>query len=70
MDYLADIGVTEVFTVAGGGAIFLDDALAGTDRLRYYCCHHEQAVAIATEAYARVAGDIGVSLVTTWLLPI
>lgn len=64
-DYLADRGVEHVFTVSGGGSIFLDDALARTDRLRYYCCHHEQAVAMATEAYARVKGDIGVSVVTT-----
>jgi len=65
MDYLVSIDVTDVFTVSGGGAIFLDDALAKEDRLRYHCCHHEQAVAMATEAYARVKGDIGVSLVTT-----
>ena len=65
MDYLASIGVTDIFTVSGGGAIFLDDALAKTKKLRYYCCHHEQSVAMATEAYARVKNDIGVSLVTT-----
>lgn len=65
MDYLADIGVGAVFTVSGGGSIALDDALAQHPRLKYYCCHHEQAVAIASEAYARVKGDIGVSLVTT-----
>ena len=65
MEYLADIGVTDVFTVSGGGAIFLNDALAKSNRLRYHCCHHEQAVAMATEAYARVKEDIGVSLVTT-----
>ena len=65
MEYLADIGVTDVFTVSGGGAIFLNDALAQSNRLRYHCCHHEQAVAMATEAYARVKEDLGVSLVTT-----
>ena len=65
MDYLADRGVTDIFAVSGGGAIFLDDALAKSKRIKYYCCHHEQAVAMATEAYARVKGDIGVSLVTS-----
>jgi acetolactate synthase I/II/III large subunit len=64
-DYLADSGIEDVFTVSGGGSIFLDDALATTTRLRYHCCHHEQAVAMATEAYARVKGEIGVSVVTT-----
>lgn len=65
MDVLADRGVRDIFTVSGGGAIFLDDALAKTRRITYYCCHHEQAVAIASEAYARVKEDLGVSLVTT-----
>ncbi|OGO45011.1 MAG: hypothetical protein A2Z05_07540 [Chloroflexi bacterium RBG_16_60_22] len=65
MDYLADIGVTDIFLVPGGGAIFLNDALARSERIRYYCCHHEQAVAMSTEAYARVKGSIGVSMVTT-----
>lgn len=65
MDYLADIGVETVFTVSGGGSIALDDALGRHPRLTYYCCHHEQAVAIASEAYARVKEHLGVSLVTT-----
>ena len=64
-DFLADSGIEHVFTVSGGGSIYLDDALARTTRLKYYCCHHEQAVAMATEAYARVKGRIGVSVVTT-----
>jgi len=65
MEYLADRGATDIFTVSGGGAIFLDDALGKSERITYYCCHHEQAVAMTTEAYARVKGGIGVSLVTT-----
>ena len=64
-DYLADQGVEEIFTVTGGGSIFFCDALARSRRVRYVCCHHEQAVSMATEAYARVRGDLGVSLVTT-----
>ncbi len=65
MECLADAGVADIFTVSGGGAIFLDDALGKSKRLRYYCCHHEQAVAITAEAYARVKEKIGVSLVTS-----
>ncbi|HIB54567.1 MAG TPA: thiamine pyrophosphate-binding protein [Nitrospirales bacterium] len=65
IDYLADQGVEDVFTVSGGGSIFLCDALAQSSRVRYVCCHHEQAVAMATEAYARVKQDLAVSVVTT-----
>jgi len=63
--FLEGIGVKDIFTVSGGGAIFLNDALAKNGKINYYCCHHEQAVAMATEAYARVKKRIGVSLVTT-----
>ena len=65
IEFLAEQGVTDVFTVSGGGSIFLCDALARSSRVRYDCCHHEQAVAMATEAYARVRQGLGVSLVTT-----
>ncbi len=65
ISFLERIGVRAVFTVSGGGSIFLDDALAINKTVRYYACHHEQAAAMATEAYARVRGDIGVTLVTT-----
>lgn len=65
IDYLADMGVTDLFTVSGGGSIFLNDALAKSQRINYYCCHHEQAVAMSTEAYARVKETLGVSVVTT-----
>ncbi|HIA66719.1 TPA: thiamine pyrophosphate-binding protein [Candidatus Poribacteria bacterium] len=64
MLFLESIGIEDVFTVSGGGSIFLDDAL-GQSKIKYYCCHHEQAVAMASEAYARVNGEIGVSLVTS-----
>lgn len=63
--FLADRGVRDVFLVTGGGAIFLDDAIRRQDRLRPVSCHHEQAVAMAAEAHARVSGLPGVACVTT-----
>ncbi len=64
-DHLADTGVKHVFLLTGGGAMFLNDALGHCHRLQYVCCHHEQACAMATEAYARVSGKLGVLSVTT-----
>src|SRR5208283_1833698 len=64
-DYLADQGARHVFVLTGGGAMFLNDALGRCSRLQYTCCHHEQACAMAAEAYARVSGRIGVVSVTT-----
>jgi acetolactate synthase I/II/III large subunit len=64
-DYLADQGSRHVFVLTGGGAMFLNDALGRCSRLHYVCCHHEQACAMAAEAYARVSGRVGILSVTT-----
>ena len=63
--FLSDRGVTDVFMVTGGGAMFLDDGIRGQDRIRPICCHHEQAAAMAAEAHARISGLPGVVCVTT-----
>ena len=65
VQFLEDYDVEDIFAVSGGGSIFLCDAVAGAKNLKYYCCHHEQAVAFAAEAYARTKNSLGVSLLTT-----
>jgi acetolactate synthase-1/2/3 large subunit len=64
-DHLADTGTKHVFLITGGGAMFLNDALGHCPRIQYVCCHHEQACAMAAEAYARVTRKVGVVSVTT-----
>lgn len=46
-DFLAARGVTDVFSVVGGGAMHLNDALGHNPRLHVTYNHHEQACAIA-----------------------
>ncbi len=62
---LADRGTKHVFLVTGGGAMHLNDALRREKRLRYICCLHEQACAMAAEGYARIASSPGIVSVTT-----
>lgn len=68
-DYLADrlveAGICQVFTVTGGGAMHLNDALGHKDGLHCIYNHHEQASAIAAEAYARIHNRIAALCVTT-----
>lgn len=64
-DYLAKQGITHVFMVSGGGAMHLDDALGRNEKLRYVCCLHEQACAIAAEGYARITNLPGAVCVTS-----
>ncbi|MCL2508441.1 MAG: thiamine pyrophosphate-binding protein [Oscillospiraceae bacterium] len=64
-DFLAQSGITDVFTVTGGGAMHLNDSLGHHERLRCTYNHHEQACAIAAESYARIHGRIAAVCVTT-----
>ncbi len=68
-DYVADFlvarGVTDVFSVVGGGAMHLNDALGHNPGLKVTYNHHEQACAIAAEAYARLDNRIAAVCVTT-----
>ena len=64
-DFLAAKGVTDVFSVVGGGAMHLNDALGHHEKLKVTYNHHEQASAIAAEAYARLDNKIAALCVTT-----
>lgn len=63
---LADEGIAQMFFLPGGGAMYLDDAMACEDRIEPIVCHHEQACGIAAEAYGRTnQAGFGVAVVTT-----
>ena len=65
IQFLKEKKINTVFTVSGGGSIFLCDALYKAKKLKYVACHHEQAVAYATEGYARAKNKPGAAIVTT-----
>ena len=62
---LADWGVEHVFLVTGGGSMHLNDSFGKEPRIKYVCMHHEQAVAMAAEGYARITNTPGIINVTT-----
>lgn len=64
-DFLVEHGVTDCFSVVGGGAMHLNDALGHKEGLKVTYNHHEQACAIAAEAYARLDNKIAAVCVTT-----
>ncbi len=57
--------IDTVFTVSGGGSIFLCDALYNSKKIKYISHHHEQAASFAAESYARSKNDVGCCFVTT-----
>lgn len=64
-DFIADLGIDHIFLLPGGGAMHLVDAAGKHPRLKAVPCLHEQACAIAAEAYSRVNEKLGVAIVTT-----
>jgi len=64
-DRLVEMGIRHVFMVTGGGAMHLNDALGNHPGLQTVFCHHEQACAMAAEAYYRLTGRLAAVNVTT-----
>ena len=64
-DVIADSGISDVFTVVGGGAMHLNDSFGHHKRLKCWYNHHEQASAIAAESYARIDNKMAAVCVTT-----
>lgn len=62
--FLKEKGVKHIFMLPGGGAMHLVDSL-GHSEIAYTCCLHEQAAAVAAEAYGQHSNHIGVALTTS-----
>ena len=53
VDFMVKKGMTQVFAVAGGGAMHLNDSFANNSRINITYMHHEQSAAMAADAYFR-----------------
>ena len=65
IEFLEKKKIDTVFTVSGGGSIFLCDALYKSKKVKYVACHHEQAASYAAESYSRAKNKPGAAVVTT-----
>lgn len=65
MDILVEENILDCFAVVGGGAMHLNNALALNDKIHKYFNHHEQACAMAADAYARLSGKMAAVCVTS-----
>lgn len=68
-DYVAqkvvELGIRNVFMVTGGGAMHLNHSLGTHKNLECVFNHHEQACAMAAEAYFRLTNDLALVNVTS-----
>lgn len=65
LDYLASLKVKHVFLITGGAIAFVVDAFHKRKDISYICMAHEQACAMAADAYARMGPGIGATMVTS-----
>lgn len=64
-NFFAENGITTIFTVVGGGAMHMNDSFGHHKNITCVYNHHEQASAIAAEAFFRVNNEIAGLCVTS-----
>lgn len=66
VETLIENGITDCFSVVGGGAMHLNNAFVlAKKQIRTIYNHHEQACAMAAEGYARLCGKMAAVCVTS-----
>lgn len=66
LDYLSEKGIQHVFGITGGAIAFVIDEFHGRKDIEYVPVMHEQAAAMAADAYARVhKSGMGATMVTS-----
>lgn len=64
-DFFADHEIKTVFTVVGGGAMHMNESFGHHEKIKCIYNHHEQASAMAAEAYFRVNNKMAGVCVTS-----
>ena len=64
-DQLVAHGIRDAFMLTGGGAMHLNHSIGTHPEIKTTFCHHEQALAMAAEAYARLTQRMALVNVTS-----
>jgi acetolactate synthase-1/2/3 large subunit len=65
VDQLTKLGIDTVFSVSGGGSMYLINAFGKNKKFKNYFLHHEQSCAMAADVYGRIKKKPAVVCVTT-----
>lgn len=65
VDQLTKLKIDTVFSVSGGGSMYLINAFGKNKKFKNYFFHHEQSCTMAADVYARVKKKPAVVCVTT-----
>jgi acetolactate synthase-1/2/3 large subunit len=63
--FFEEKNIDTIFTIPGGGCIFLTEAFGNSQKIKSVVNHHEQGSALAAEGYARTKNSPGLCLVTS-----
>lgn len=63
--FLAKEGIHHVFQIIGGASVHMVHSVASRTDIECICVQHEQAGAMAAEAYARVTKNMGAAMATS-----
>jgi len=58
-------GCEHIFLVTGGGAMYLNDAIAAHGKIKPICNHHEQSCAMGAVAYSKYTNGVSAVCLTT-----
>ena len=65
VDFLVKQNIKYVFGITGGSIIHVFDSIGKNKDINYICTQHEQASAMAADAYSRMTRNLGVAISTT-----
>lgn len=65
INYLGDLGVSDIFVVYGAANGNLIDAFVRTEKTKYVAVMHEQAGGFAAEGFAKTSGKFGAAIATS-----
>lgn len=63
--FLVEKGIKDIFTLTGGGAMFLNDGIESNVNINAICNHHEQACAMSAVGYAKYKNGLAAVMLTT-----
>lgn len=63
--FLAQNGISHVFQIIGGASVHMVHSIHVTLGIDYVCVQHEQAGAMAAEAYSRMTKNLGCAMATS-----
>jgi len=63
--FLVEKDIKDIFTLTGGGAMFLNDGIECNKKINAICNHHEQACSMAAVGYAKYKNGLAAVMLTT-----